>query len=138
MEWETEISNWVEFDQNSFLIPSRGKCVFITTLDAQLVGLGSWDPRQWPEIGIIGHNCILPAFRGNGFGIMQIQEILRIFSMNRVTKASVSTNEHPFFIPAQQMYIKAGFIEKNREPGGPDPKYRLINYEKFLKYIPPK
>ena len=38
----------------------------------RIAGFGSWDPRQAPDYGIIGHNCVLPEFRGEGLGKQQI------------------------------------------------------------------
>jgi hypothetical protein len=45
-----------------------------------------------------------------------------------VKRVIVATNEHPFFMPAQKMYLACGFAENRRYPGGPDPAYRMIEY----------
>lgn len=130
--WNQEKSKWDDFDKQAFGVPAIGKCLFITCLNGKLIGLASYDPRQWPEVGIIGQNCILPEFRGHGYGVKQIEKILDIFKKNKVKKARVTTSEHPFFTSAQKMYKSLGFIETERELGGPDPKYKIINFELVL------
>jgi hypothetical protein len=65
---------------------------------------------------------------------MQIQEILRRFREMAIKKAKVSTNDLPFFIPAQRMYIACGFREVRRIPWPRDPKQRMIEYEKEISY----
>jgi hypothetical protein len=41
-----------------------------------------------------------------------------------------STLEHPFFIPAQQMYLSCGFQETKRIPWDGNPDIKKIEYEK--------
>lgn len=72
-------------------------CVFISILNDEPIGMASWDPRQVPEVGIIGYNCILPEYQGKGFGKTQIQEILKRLKNQGFEKALVTTGEHPFF-----------------------------------------
>jgi hypothetical protein len=75
--WGREQAGWEEFDREVFQNPETvGACTFLTWLDNRLVGFGSYDPRQRPRSGILGHNCILPEFRGRGFGAAQVREIL--------------------------------------------------------------
>lgn len=131
--WNQEKRKWDDFDKQAFGIPAIGKCLFVTYLDGDPIGLASYDPRQWPEVGIIGQNCILPEFRGNGYGVRQIEKILDIFRKNKVKKARVTTSEHPFFISAQKMYKSLGFTETGTKQGGPDPKYKIIYFELALK-----
>lgn len=70
--------DWHEADREVFENPDTvGACTFITCVGGELIGLGSFDPRQRPDLGIVGHNCILPGFRGQGYGKYQMQEILR-------------------------------------------------------------
>ena len=131
--WGPEQQNWGQFDQDVFAFPDTiGECVFLSWSGDQLVGFGSYDPRQKPELGIIGHNCVLPEFRRNGFGKQQIVEILRRFEAIGIQKAKVSTNDHPFFKPAQRMYISCGFKETMRVPWNRNPNLRLIEYEKKI------
>lgn len=106
-----------------------GACTFITTLNAQSVGMASYDPRQAPEIGIVGYNFILPKFQGRGYGKMQIEEILRRLRQMGIKRAVVTTSEHPCFIPAQRTYLACGFKETKRYKTARDPRYNSIDYE---------
>jgi RimJ/RimL family protein N-acetyltransferase len=131
--WEEEREKWLEFEREVFEKPETvGKCAFITCSQDKIVGFDSFDPRQKPEFGIIGHNCILPEFRGNGYGKQQIREMLNRLRAMGIKKVIVSTSEHPFFLAAQRMYLSCGFQEKRKYTGGPDPRYRLIEYERDL------
>ena len=128
--WNTEKENWKQFDRDVFENPdSVGSCAFLSWYGKDVVGFSSFDPRQRPIYGIIGHNCILPEFRGRGFGRQQIHENLRRFEQMNIRRAKVSTNDHPFFVPAQQMYIACGFREVARIPWDRDPQQNMIHYE---------
>jgi GNAT superfamily N-acetyltransferase len=132
--WQDEAEGWDRFDTDIFEDPEGiGDCTFLSWLNDKLVGFASYDPRQWPELGIIGHNAILPKFQGNGFGKQQIAEILRRFIKMGFKKAKVSTLDHPFFVPAQKMYVSCGFHVKRWIPWEGCQKYRLIEYELDIK-----
>jgi GNAT superfamily N-acetyltransferase len=119
-----------EFDKEVFEKPDTvGACVFISTLNGNSVGMASWDPRQWPELGIIGYNCILPEFQNRSFGKAQIKEILDRLKQKGFKKACVRTGEHPFFTSAQKMYAACGFNEIKRHPTGDQPGYGTIDYD---------
>lgn len=131
--WQPEVPKWEQFDREVFEHPDTvGSCVFLSWSEDQLVGFGSYDPRRRPELGIVGHNCVLPEFRGNGFGKQQIQEILRHFRERGIKVANVSTNDHEFFVPAQRMYAACGFHETGRRPWDGDPSRNVIEYEMRL------
>jgi GNAT superfamily N-acetyltransferase len=131
--WEQEREKWHDFDRQSFAHPDTiGKCVFVSCLDDRPIGLASYDPRHEPEYGLIGQNCVLPEYRGRGFGKRQIREILRRFRERKARAVRVTTSEHPFFIPAIRMYQSLGLKETRRFAGGPDPRYRIIELEKKL------
>jgi GNAT superfamily N-acetyltransferase len=131
--WELEQASWKQYDQEVFSHKETvGKCIFLSRLNGLIVGFGSWDPRLSPRYGLLGHNCILPEFRGKGLGKQQIREILRRFQKIGIQKASVTTNDHPFFVPAQSMYIACGFREIQRIPWNRDSKRMLIEYEKEI------
>jgi GNAT superfamily N-acetyltransferase len=132
-QWKSEEEKWEDYNRQVFEHRETvGACIFLTRLDGHIAGFGSWDPRHRPEYGIVGYNCILPEFRGNGLGKQQIQEILRRFQMLSIKTAKVSTNDHPFFIPAQRMYVACGFREVRRIPRMGDPNRTMIEYEKDL------
>jgi GNAT superfamily N-acetyltransferase len=131
--WDGEREKWEDFDRQAFAHPDTvGRCVFVSCLERTPVGLASYDPRPGPSYAIVGQNCVLPEYRGRGFGKRQIREILRRFSAEKIRLARVTTSEHPFFIPALTMYRDLGFQETRRLGGGPDPRYRLIELEKGL------
>jgi GNAT superfamily N-acetyltransferase len=129
--WESEQANWDAYDRDVFAFPKTvGACLFLTRVGERIAGFGSWDPRQRPEYGIVGHNCILPEFRCKGLGRQQIQEILRRFRMLGIRTARATTNDHPFFVPAQRMYLACGFREVRRIPWDRDPNRKAIEYER--------
>jgi GNAT superfamily N-acetyltransferase len=121
------------FDREVFTAPDTvGACAFISWADEQRVGFFSYDPRQGPDVGIIGHNGILPPFRRNGYGAAQIMKILRQVTLRRVARARVSTSEHPFFLPARRMYEKCGFRVSRIAPAAGASPYGIVYYEKSL------
>ncbi|MHC4124608.1 MAG: GNAT family N-acetyltransferase, partial [Planctomycetota bacterium] len=68
--WNDELEEKIkQFDREVFENPDTvGACTFISTLNGEAMGMASWDPRQGPEVGIIGYNCILPEYQSRGFG----------------------------------------------------------------------
>ena len=106
-----------------------GACTFITTLGSEIIGMASYDPRQAPEQAIMGHNCVLPRYRQNGYGRQQILEIIRRLKLKGVSRILVSTSEHPFFEPAQKIYLSCGFTEVERKEEQPQDQYKTIYYE---------
>ena len=131
--WLAEREKWRQLEKEAFENPETvGRCFFITSCGGETIGMFSYDPRQRPEYGIIGQNCILPTFRGRGFGTKQILRVIEIFRKERFLKAKATTSEHPFFIPAQKMYRGLGFKEIAKREGGPDPRYGLIDLEMIL------
>ncbi len=128
--FESELENWEESDRNIFENPHTvGACTFLSWANMDLVGFLCFDPRSRPAYGVIGHNCILPPFRGQGFGKQQINEIIRRFRKAGIKQAKVSTNDHPFFVPAQHMYTACGFREVKRIPWDRDARQNMIHYE---------
>ncbi|MBZ0258503.1 GNAT family N-acetyltransferase [bacterium] len=101
-------------------------CVFITCIEKQPIGFGSFDPRG--KIGAVGQNAIHPDARGRGYGREQLREILRRLRMRGCTFARVKTGEHAFFAPAQKMYISLGFKERRRYWREEIDSYRMIEY----------
>ncbi|MDY7010512.1 MAG: GNAT family N-acetyltransferase, partial [Planctomycetota bacterium] len=122
---------WRKADRETFENPETiGRCTFITTLNGKPIGVGSFDPRGAPEVGQIGINCILPAYRGRGFGKQQMEEILRRLTVLEIRKAVVTTGEHSFFEAAQQMYAACGFYETRRFRKYEQFQWQVIEYEK--------
>lgn len=120
---------WKVYDEYIFKYPDTvGACGFISYADEQVVGFASWDPRKYPTC-LIGHNVILPAFRRNGYGTQQMNEALRRIRIRGFSKVIVTTNEHPFFAPAQRMYQACRFVETRRFIGEDALQSRMIEYE---------
>lgn len=131
--WKGEETRWEQYDCEVFRQPDTvGACVFLTGLDGLIVGFASWDPRQGPRYGIVGHNCILPEFQGRGFGREQIREVLRRFQSLGIQTARATTCDHPFFAPAHRMYQACGFREVRRIPWDRDPGRMIIEYERRI------
>lgn len=131
--WTDEPRKWADLDRDAYAFPETvGKCFFVSRLAGETVGMASFDPRPGPAYGIVGQNCVLPEFRGRGFGKLQVLEILRRIRDGRMKAARVTTSEHPFFVPALRMYRSLGFKDIRRRYGGPDRRYRLIELEMDL------
>lgn len=131
--WEPEVPDWEQFDREVFDHPDTvGSCVFLSWSGDQLVGFGSYDPRQAPVSGFVGHNCILPEFRGRGFGKQQMREILRRFRAKGIRTAKTCTLGGKKHIPANRMYLACGFQETNRQPWNRDASQTIIEYEMKL------
>ncbi len=112
-----------------------GEWLFFTKLGEEIIGFACWDPRSKPVV-IIGHNCIKPSFRGRGYGIAQMRHALAVLKTNGFAEVVVTTDDDPFFVPAQRMYERCGFRETGRgDITDPFPK-RLIEYRLNLKVFP--
>ena len=92
----------------------------------------SYDPRQNP-VSIIGYNCILPEYQGNGYGTMQLEELLKTLNEKGFEKIIVKTGDSPVFKPAQKMYLACGFKEVKKDKIGHDPRFGDIHYKLELK-----
>lgn len=124
---------WQEYDAAVHAAPDTiGSCGFFSCLGTEVVGLGSWDPRGWPEVGIIGHNCVLPPYQCQRYGQCQIREILRRLNDAGFERVIARTDEHPFFEPARRMYLSCNFRESRRYPGELMQPYFMIEYERTL------
>lgn len=83
--WGPEVPEWEELDREVFKhLDTVGACVFLSWSRDELIGFASYDPRQRPEFGIVGHNCVLPELRGNGHEKQQIREIVRRFLAKQI------------------------------------------------------
>jgi GNAT superfamily N-acetyltransferase len=122
-------ANYRQVDRDTFANPAITACSFITCLDDQPIGFAGYDPRPAPELAIIGHNCIIPQFRRRGFGRQQIGEILHRLQGLRIQKVVVTTSDHPFFVPAQKMYLACGFKESRRFYESLDSESLTIEYQ---------
>lgn len=134
--WESERLNWEQFDREVFEDQENADgYIFLTVWNGEIVGFAAYFDN--PEAGkaVIGHNCILPEYRGCGLGKMQIEEILRRLTQSGFRTVNVITNDHPFFSPAQNMYLSSGFEEVSRYPWEIDPSQNLIEYQLLLESV---
>jgi ribosomal protein S18 acetylase RimI-like enzyme len=92
------------------------------------IGYFSWDDRQFP-LGIIGQNCILPNYQGQGYGRNQIESVIKIFQDKKFNEIRVITGNHDFYIAAQKMYTNCGFQEHRKMKGD---LFNLIEYSKQI------
>jgi len=113
-DWQKLTKHHSDFEQEVALHPEIARCTFISVDNGIPIGLGCYDPRQRPALGIIGDNVILPSARGKGYGKLQLLEILRRLKDMGIRKVRVSTGDHPFFLSAQKNYQSVGFKETRR------------------------
>ena len=113
-EWKKLTDQFRDFEQEVALHPEIARCTFISVENGIPIGLGSYDPRQRPALGLVGHNAILPSAQGKGYGKLQLLEVLRRMKALGIRRARVSTGDHPFSIPAQKNYLSVGFKETRR------------------------
>lgn len=109
------LSKWRRDDQVSFSNPKVGDCIFVSAINQTAIGFIAFDPRQFPQLGIIGQNVILPEYRKKGYGKAQLTHLLDYFKSQKVGLARVTTGDLDFFLPAKRMYLGAGFIEAGRK-----------------------
>jgi GNAT superfamily N-acetyltransferase len=110
-------SQWEKEDNEVFNNPETiGKYVLFSCLSNYPIGYFSWDDRQYP-LGIVGQNCILPSFRGKGYGRNQIEVIMKIFQDKKFNEIIAITGDHDFFISAQRMYKSCGFQKQRKMKG---------------------
>ncbi len=110
---------WGAFDEEVRREPdSVGRCGFLTIVGGVVVGFGSWDPRGWPKLGRVGHNCVRPAYQRLGYGRMQMERIVTHFRSRGFAAAEARTGADPFFEPARRMYARCGFEVADRTAGG--------------------
>lgn len=114
-KWEqADKEKWRESDDLFFDNPQiADQCVFITSFNDDAIGLAMYDPRNLPQYAIIGHNCIIPQYKGQGYGTMQLRELIRRITENNAEKIFVSTSFD--LIPAQRMYESIGFARMDNE-----------------------
>jgi hypothetical protein len=122
-------SHWEKEDNDAFNNPETvGKHVLFSCIKNNPIGFFSWDDRQYP-IGIVGQNCILPNYQGNGYGKKQIEWLIQLFQDNKFKEITVTTGDHPFFVSSQRMYVSCGLREQKKTKGD------LFNLIKFSKRI---
>ena len=135
LDWERFAAAFDEFDRDVFNHDYIAACTFITAENGKSIGVGSFDPRKRPAYGDVGHNCILPSAQGKGYGLLQLQEILRRIHGRGIKTARVSTGVGPFFEPARAMYASCGFLETRRFKMLEYPQGEMVEYELPLEQL---
>lgn len=127
-------ASWKEYD-NYFYdnLDIADKYCLITVLDGEPIGHISWDPRHKPDYVEVGHNCILTKYKGEGYGHIQLEEVIRrIKEYENLRKIIVTTNE--IFVPAQRNYESVGFKKVNVRENNETPfSGKYIDYELVIK-----
>jgi RimJ/RimL family protein N-acetyltransferase len=127
---------WMAHDDFFCSNPSiADQYAFITAVDGNAVGHISWDPRNRPDHVCIGHNCILTAFKGRGYGKLQLREaVRRIWEYPGLRRILVTTNA--LTVPAQRNYESAGFVKVAERPNADTPfAGNYIDYEMVISRI---
>jgi len=114
--------NWLESDDFFYDNPDiADKYGLVTCLDDYPIGFVTWDPRNIPEYVEIGHNGIRSAYKGNGYGRLQLQEaIRRIRSYDGLKKIIVCTNSN---LVAPRNYESVGFKLYDRKVNDSESAY---------------
>jgi GNAT superfamily N-acetyltransferase len=127
--WE---HSWREYDDDIHSHPDTiGRAGFLSCVGDTVIGFGSWDPRPFPTARV-GHNCILPAFRGQGYGTMQMKQITAVLRGAAFTSAVVQTGDVAFFAPARAMYESCGFVMVATHPPGSVAPFSVSEYQLAL------
>lgn len=123
--WER---GWRKYDDDVHENPdSIGKAGFLVSVGGVVIGFSSWDPRPFPTVDV-GHNCILPALRGHGHGIRQVQHLVAVLRAAGFTRAVARTGEVEFFAPARAMYERCGFVRTATHPPGAIAPFSVAEY----------
>ncbi len=131
--WGPERLKWKHFDAAAFAhLDTIGSCTFLTRRGERLAGFASYDPRQGPDFGLVGHNGVVPEFQRQGIGTAQIREVLRRLGVMGIARARVTTLDLPFFTAAHRTYIRCGFTEMRRTPWDRNPTTAVVEYERTL------
>jgi GNAT superfamily N-acetyltransferase len=118
---------WQDYDDRIFdNLVKTDECVFLTESDHTAVGFASFTRKE--SEATIGRNSVLPEHGGKGIGSGQVAEIIRSCIALNLTTIHVMTGTHRFFIPAQKMYLKAGFREVSRDDDGQGVGRVLVRY----------
>lgn len=106
----------------------------VTCIDDYPIGFVTRDSRNTPEYVEIGHNGIRSAYKGKGYGHLQLQEAIdRIKAYNDLKKIIVCTNSN--FV-APRNYESVGFKLYDRKDNYTESAYTgdYLYYKIILYY----
>lgn len=89
---------------------------FVAELDGVICGFASY--RIDGEIGVVGHNGVLPAYKGHGIAGQLYEQVFEQFRVHGCTLATVLTGLDDGHASARRAYQKMGF-----EAGLPSIRY---------------
>lgn len=125
--------NWHESDDFFYDNPHiADSCGLVTCVDGSPIGFVTWDPRNAPGYVEIGHNGIRSAYKGRGYGHMQLQEAIdRIRTYDGLKKIIVCTNSN---LVAPRNYESVGFKLYDRKINDSESAYTgdYLYYEMVL------
>lgn len=100
--------NWRDSDAFFYDHPEiADRYSLVTCYQEEPIGMICWDPRNRPDYVEVGHNGIRTAYKGRGFGKLQLAEALRrIKEYEGLKEIRVCTNRH---LIAPRNYESAGF-----------------------------
>jgi GNAT superfamily N-acetyltransferase len=127
-EWKR---GWEQFDGFVHRHPDVGRCAFVSCQGETPIGFGAWDPRGSPTARI-GHNCIVPAFRGLGYGERQLNHTLACLREGGFTTAVAWAGDGALFAPARRMYERCGFIPVRTNRPAPGIPFATTDYQLAL------
>ena len=126
-------ANWKETDDFFYDNPDiADRYGIVTCLEGKPIGFVTWDPRHRPDYVEIGHNGIREAYKGRGYGRLQLEEALRrIGEYEGLKRIIVCTNSN---LIAPRNYEAAGFVLYDRKPNRTESAYTSDNlyYEIIL------
>ena len=82
-------------------------CTFVADLDGTVVGFASY--RIDGSIGVVGHNAVMPEYKGRGIAGQLYDSIFEEFRKHGCTIATVHTGLDDGHAPARRAYRKMGF-----------------------------
>lgn len=125
--------NWRGSDDFFYDNPDiADKYGLVTCVDGIPIGFVTWDPRNAPGYVEIGHNGIRCAYKGRGYGRMQLQEAIdRIRTYDDLKKIIVCTNSN---LVAPRNYESVGFRLYDRKINDSESAYTgdYLYYEMVL------
>ena len=115
-------ANWQESDVFFYDNPKiADKYGLVTCIDDYPIGFVTWDPRNRPDYVEIGHNGIRSAYKGKGYGRLQLQEALRrIKEYDGLKRIIVGTNSN---LVAPKNYESVGFKLYDRKENDSESAY---------------
>ena len=115
-------ANWRGSDDFFYDNPHiADKYGLVTCVDGSPIGFVTWDPRNAPGYVEIGHNGIRSAYKGRGYGRIQLQEAIdRICTYDGLKKIIVCTNSN---LVAPRNYESVGFRLYDRKTNDSESAY---------------